>query len=80
METGFEDVPESIFKTGDVVFHKASHNRYQEYQILDVNWDPKVLLEMLYDSDKEKASRAMKVMLEMKKLYIEELRKAFEGK
>lgn len=40
---------------------------------------PKVLDEMMADPDKEKSGRAMKAMLEMKKLVIEDLRKAFEG-
>ncbi len=40
---------------------------------------PTILGKMMSDSDKEKADRAMKAMLQMKKLDIEELKKAFEG-
>ncbi len=44
-----------------------------------VSWQivPKVLDEMLNDPDKEKAGRAMKAMLQMKKLNIAELQKAY---
>jgi predicted 3-demethylubiquinone-9 3-methyltransferase (glyoxalase superfamily) len=35
---------------------------------------------MLSDRDKEKRSRAMEAMLQMKKLDIAELRRAYEGK
>jgi predicted 3-demethylubiquinone-9 3-methyltransferase (glyoxalase superfamily) len=41
--------------------------------------NPKVLGEMLTDPDKAKADRAMKAMLEMKKLDIAGLEKAFNG-
>jgi predicted 3-demethylubiquinone-9 3-methyltransferase (glyoxalase superfamily) len=35
---------------------------------------------MLSDRDKEKRSRAMEAMLQMKKLDVAELRRAYEGK
>lgn len=41
---------------------------------------PKQMGEMLMDKDKEKANRAMTAMLQMKKIDVAELRKAFEGK
>jgi len=46
-----------------------------------VSWQiiPKVLPEMLASSDREAAERAMKAMLEMGKLDIEQLRQAYEG-
>jgi predicted 3-demethylubiquinone-9 3-methyltransferase (glyoxalase superfamily) len=40
---------------------------------------PKGLAELLADPDREKAQRAMQAMLAMKKLDINELRRAFEG-
>jgi predicted 3-demethylubiquinone-9 3-methyltransferase (glyoxalase superfamily) len=40
---------------------------------------PTVLLEMLTDPDREKADRAMEAMMNMKKLDIAELERAFEG-
>jgi predicted 3-demethylubiquinone-9 3-methyltransferase (glyoxalase superfamily) len=40
---------------------------------------PTVLPELLTDPDKEKAGRAMEAMLQMKKLDIAELKRAFEG-
>jgi predicted 3-demethylubiquinone-9 3-methyltransferase (glyoxalase superfamily) len=40
---------------------------------------PTVLLDMLTDSDREKADRAMEAMLQMKKLDIAELERAYEG-
>jgi predicted 3-demethylubiquinone-9 3-methyltransferase (glyoxalase superfamily) len=40
---------------------------------------PTVLLEMLTDPDREKADRAMEAMLQMKKLDIAALERAFEG-
>ena len=40
---------------------------------------PTVLPELLTDPDKEKAGRAMQAMLQMKKLDIAELERAFEG-
>jgi predicted 3-demethylubiquinone-9 3-methyltransferase (glyoxalase superfamily) len=40
---------------------------------------PTVLSELLTDPDKEKAGRAMQAMLQMKKLDIAELERAFEG-
>lgn len=47
-----------------------------------VTWqiNPRVLGEMLSSQDKEKAGRAMKAMLQMKKFDIAELKKAYEGK
>jgi predicted 3-demethylubiquinone-9 3-methyltransferase (glyoxalase superfamily) len=47
-----------------------------------VSWQvvPDVLNEMLQDPDKEKAGRAMQAMLEMKKINIDELDLAYEGK
>jgi predicted 3-demethylubiquinone-9 3-methyltransferase (glyoxalase superfamily) len=41
---------------------------------------PTVLGEMMSNPDKEKAGRAMEAMLQMKKLDIAELKRAFEGK
>jgi predicted 3-demethylubiquinone-9 3-methyltransferase (glyoxalase superfamily) len=41
---------------------------------------PTVLAEMMSDPDKEKSGRAMEAMLQMKKLDIAELQRAFEGK
>ncbi|MFL5496156.1 MAG: VOC family protein [Gemmatimonadales bacterium] len=40
---------------------------------------PSVLAEMMADPNKEKAGRAMEAMLQMKKLDIAELKRAFEG-
>ena len=40
---------------------------------------PTVLLEMLNDPDREKSDRAMDAMLQMKKIDIAELQRAFEG-
>jgi len=40
---------------------------------------PTVLTEMIQDKDAEKANRAMKAMLQMKKLDIATLKQAFEG-
>jgi predicted 3-demethylubiquinone-9 3-methyltransferase (glyoxalase superfamily) len=47
-----------------------------------VSWQivPDVLNELLSDSDSEKAGRAMQAMLQMKKIDIEGLKKAHEGK
>jgi predicted 3-demethylubiquinone-9 3-methyltransferase (glyoxalase superfamily) len=46
-----------------------------------VSWQivPARLQELLEDSDKEKSSRALKAMLQMKKLDVAELEKAFNG-
>lgn len=46
-----------------------------------VSWQivPTVLIEMLQDKDSEKASRVMKAMLQMKKIDIQGLRKAYGG-
>lgn len=46
-----------------------------------VSWQvvPDVLIEMISDPDPVKSQRVMTVMLEMKKLVIEPLRKAYEG-
>jgi predicted 3-demethylubiquinone-9 3-methyltransferase (glyoxalase superfamily) len=46
-----------------------------------VSWQvvPTVLPEMLTDPDRAKAQRAMKAMMEMKKLDIGKLKKAFDG-
>jgi predicted 3-demethylubiquinone-9 3-methyltransferase (glyoxalase superfamily) len=46
-----------------------------------VSWQvvPTVLVEMMSDPDKEKSGRAMEAMLQMKKLDIAELKRAFEG-
>jgi predicted 3-demethylubiquinone-9 3-methyltransferase (glyoxalase superfamily) len=41
---------------------------------------PTVLLEMLIDRDRKKSDRAMEAMLQMKKLDIAELQRAFEGR
>jgi predicted 3-demethylubiquinone-9 3-methyltransferase (glyoxalase superfamily) len=40
---------------------------------------PTVLLEMMADRNREKSDRAMEAMLQMKKLDIAELERAFEG-
>lgn len=47
-----------------------------------VSWQitPTILPKLLADPDKEKAGRAMQAMLEMKKLDIAELQKAYDGK
>jgi predicted 3-demethylubiquinone-9 3-methyltransferase (glyoxalase superfamily) len=46
-----------------------------------VSWQvvPIVLLEMLHDPDDEKSQRVMTAMLSMKKIDIEELRRAYAG-
>jgi predicted 3-demethylubiquinone-9 3-methyltransferase (glyoxalase superfamily) len=46
-----------------------------------VSWRvvPTVLAELMSDPDKEKAGRAMEALLQMKKLDIAELKRAFEG-
>jgi predicted 3-demethylubiquinone-9 3-methyltransferase (glyoxalase superfamily) len=46
-----------------------------------VSWQvvPSVLVEMLQDHDSAKSQRAMSALLQMKKLDIEELRRAFAG-
>jgi predicted 3-demethylubiquinone-9 3-methyltransferase (glyoxalase superfamily) len=46
-----------------------------------VSWQvvPRVLLEMLDDSDSEKSQRAMEAMLQMKKIDIAELKRAYAG-
>jgi predicted 3-demethylubiquinone-9 3-methyltransferase (glyoxalase superfamily) len=46
-----------------------------------VSWQvvPTVLAELMSDADKEKAGRAMEALLQMKKLDIAELKRAFEG-
>jgi predicted 3-demethylubiquinone-9 3-methyltransferase (glyoxalase superfamily) len=41
---------------------------------------PTVLIDMLHDKDSEKAERAMKAMLQMQKIDIDELKAAYEGK
>jgi len=47
-----------------------------------VSWQvvPTVLVEMLQDKDREKSKRAMAAMLKMKKINIQALRKAYEGR
>jgi len=47
-----------------------------------VSWQvvPTVLPEMLQDKDPEKAKRVMAAMLQMKKLSIPELKRAYEGR
>jgi predicted 3-demethylubiquinone-9 3-methyltransferase (glyoxalase superfamily) len=40
---------------------------------------PRVLIEMMSDSDTEKSGRAMKAMLQMKKIDIGELKRAYAG-
>jgi len=47
-----------------------------------VSWQifPAALPQMMVDSDKAKAARAMRAMLGMKKLDIAELQTAYEGK
>ena len=46
-----------------------------------VSWQvvPSVLPEMIKDPDSEKSQRAMKAMLQMKKIDIDELKRAYEG-
>jgi predicted 3-demethylubiquinone-9 3-methyltransferase (glyoxalase superfamily) len=46
-----------------------------------VSWQvvPTVLAEMLQDADAEKSQRVMKAMLQMKKMDIETLKRAYEG-
>jgi predicted 3-demethylubiquinone-9 3-methyltransferase (glyoxalase superfamily) len=46
-----------------------------------VSWQvvPTVLIEMLTDSDPDKSQRAMKAMLQMKKLDIDKLKRAYAG-
>jgi predicted 3-demethylubiquinone-9 3-methyltransferase (glyoxalase superfamily) len=46
-----------------------------------VSWQvvPRVLVEMLSDHDSEKSQRAMTAMLEMKKIDIDELKRAYAG-
>jgi predicted 3-demethylubiquinone-9 3-methyltransferase (glyoxalase superfamily) len=41
---------------------------------------PTEMIQMLSDKDREKRSRAMEAMLQMKKLDVRELRRAYEGK
>ena len=47
-----------------------------------VSWQvvPTVLVEMLQDKDREKSKRAMAAMLKMKKIDIQALKKAYEGR
>ena len=47
-----------------------------------VSWQvvPRVLTEMIVDPDKEKSGRVMKTMLQMKKLDIAPLQRAYDGK
>ena len=47
-----------------------------------VSWQviPTVLVEMLQDKDPEKSKRVMAAMLKMKKIDIEPLKKAYEGR
>ena len=47
-----------------------------------VSWQvvPTVLVEMLQDKDREKSKRAMAAMLKMKKINIQALKKAYEGR
>ena len=47
-----------------------------------VSWQvvPTVLVEMLHDKDREKSRRAMAAMLKIKKLNVEALKKAYEGR
>jgi predicted 3-demethylubiquinone-9 3-methyltransferase (glyoxalase superfamily) len=47
-----------------------------------VSWQvvPTALMEMLGDRDPEKARRVMAAMLKMKKIRIDELRRAYEGR
>ena len=46
-----------------------------------VSWQvvPTVLLELVSDSDAEKSQRVMKAMLQMKKIDIEKLKRAYDG-
>lgn len=47
-----------------------------------VSWQitPRILIEMLHDKDQEKSGRVMKAMLEMQKIDIKKLQKAYSGK
>src|SRR5262245_59284272 len=47
-----------------------------------VSWQvvPAVLIEMLHDKDSEKSERVMKAMLQMRKIEIKKLEKAYAGK
>ena len=47
-----------------------------------VSWQivPTALLEMLQDKDSEKSRRTMKAMLTMKKLDVDVLKKAYDGR
>jgi predicted 3-demethylubiquinone-9 3-methyltransferase (glyoxalase superfamily) len=46
-----------------------------------VSWQviPTVLLEMVHDADAEKSQRVMKAILQMKKIDIEKLKRAYDG-
>jgi predicted 3-demethylubiquinone-9 3-methyltransferase (glyoxalase superfamily) len=46
-----------------------------------ISWQviPTVLLEMVHDADAEKSQRVMKAMLQMKKIDIEKLKRAYDG-
>ena len=46
-----------------------------------VSWQiaPRVLFEMLSDTDPDKASRVMQAMLQMRKIEIDELQRAYDG-
>lgn len=46
-----------------------------------VSWQivPRVLIEMIKDPDPEKSGRVMEAMLQMKKIDIEKLKRAYSG-
>jgi predicted 3-demethylubiquinone-9 3-methyltransferase (glyoxalase superfamily) len=72
----------------DYFWQKLASSGGQEVQCgwlkdrFGVSWQvvPDVLMEMLQDKDPQKAKRAMAAMLKMKKIEIDALRKAYEGR
>ena len=54
----------------------------KDQPVLVVSWQvvPTVLGEMLQDKDREKSRRVMAAILKMKKINIEALKKAYEGR
>jgi predicted 3-demethylubiquinone-9 3-methyltransferase (glyoxalase superfamily) len=59
---------------------KAQHVGWLKDQF-GLSWQviPRQLLELIHDSDPHKSQRAMQAMLQMKKINIAELRRAYEG-
>ena len=72
----------------DYFWEKLTANGGQESQCAwlkdkyGLSWQivPKVLIEMLQDKDAQKAQRVMEAMLQMKKIDIATLERAYEGK